>query len=403
MTTLFERASTLQDELIELRRDLHRHPELAFREQRTAAEAARRVETLGYSIRTGIARTGVVAELRNGDGPVVALRADMDALPIREQNDVEYRSTVDGVMHACGHDAHVAMLTGAARLLADARDAGELPAGTVRLLFQPSEESSDRENKSGARRMIEEGAMHDVAAVFGLHIGAHLPAGRAYLSAGPIMAGSDTFDMTVEGRSAHAARPHEGIDAIVLAAHTVLACQNAVARRIAPADEGVLTIGMVRGGVAENVLAERVALRGTIRYFEERVRGALHRELRNAAGVAEALGGKATIDVRPGYPPVVNDREATAIAREAIANALGSDAVVEFPPMMGAEDFALLALEAPACFIWLGAALDPPREHHHPRFDIDERMLVHGAAALAACATASLRDASRLTGSRPLR
>jgi amidohydrolase len=244
--------------------------------------------------------------------------------------------------------------------------------------------------------MIEEGAMHDVAAVFGLHIGAHLAAGRAYVSAGPVMAGSDTFDVTVEGRSAHAARPHEGIDAIVLAAHTVLACQNAVARRLAPADEGVLTIGTVHGGVAENVLAERVVLRGTIRYFEERVRGTLHRELRNAAAVADTLGGRTTIEVRPGYPPVVNHPAATAVAREAIARALGDEAVVEFEPMMGAEDFALLALEAPACFIWLGAALDPPREHHHPRFDIDERMLVHGAAALAACATDALRDPSRI-------
>jgi amidohydrolase len=391
MTTLLERAAAFEDELIELRRDLHRHPELSFREQRTAAEAARRVEALGYHVRTGVARTGVVAELENGDGPVIALRADMDALPIGETNDVPYRSTVDGVMHACGHDAHVAMLTGAARLLADARAAGDLPAGTVRLLFQPSEESSDRENKSGARRMIEEGAMNGAAAVFGLHIGAHLPTGKAYLLAGPVMAGSDTVQVTVEGRSAHAARPHEGVDALVLAAHVVLAAQNAVARRIAPADEGVLTLGTVHGGVAENVLAEKVVLRGTIRYFDERVRGALHRELRNASAVADALGGRGTVDVRTGYPPVVNDERAADIARTAIADALGADAVVDFEPMMGAEDFALLALEAPGCFLWLGAALDPPREHHHPDFDIDERMLVRGAAVLASCALHGLR------------
>jgi amidohydrolase len=392
MTTLLERAAAFEDELIALRRDLHQHPELSFREQRTAAEAARRVEALGYEVKSGIARTGVVAELTHGGGPIVALRADMDALPIREANDVPYRSTVDGVMHACGHDAHVAMLTGAARLLADARAAGDLPAGTVRLLFQPSEESSDRENKSGARRMIEEGAMDGVAAVFGLHIGAHLPAGKAYVSAGPIMAGSDTVQVTVEGRSAHAARPHEGVDAIVLAAHVVLACQNAVARRIAPADEGVLTLGTVHGGVAENVLAEKVVLRGTIRYFEERVRGALHRELRNACGVAQALGGRGSVDVRTGYPPVINDDAATALARAATAEALGGENVVDFEPMMGAEDFALLAGAAPGCFIWLGAALDPPREHHHPLFDIDERMLVRGAALMASCAVHALRQ-----------
>jgi amidohydrolase len=391
MTTLLERAAAFEEELIELRRDLHSHPELAFREQRTAAEAARRVEALGYDVRTGVARTGVVAELKNGAGPVIALRADMDALPIHEANDVPYRSTVDGVMHACGHDAHVAMLTGAARLLADARAAADLPGGTIRLLFQPSEESADRENKSGARRMIEEGAMRGVAAVFGLHIGAHLPAGKGYLRAGPIMAGSDTFQATIDGRSAHAARPHEGVDAIVLAAHTILACQNAVARRLAPTEDGVLTIGTVGGGVAENVLAERVVLRGTIRYFEERVRGALHRELRNAAAVAQVLGGRSSVDVRPGYPPLVNDEVATGIARAAIGDALGEENVVDFEPMMGAEDFALFAREAPACFFWIGAALDPPREHHHPLFDIDERMLVRGAAALASCAVHALR------------
>ena len=391
MTTLLERATAFEDELVALRRDLHRHPELAFREQRTAAEAARRMEALGLRVRTGIARTGVVAELENGTGPVIALRADMDALPIREANDVPYRSTVDGVMHACGHDAHVAILTGAARLLADARAAGDLPAGTVRLLFQPSEESSDRDNKSGAGRMIEEGAMNGVAAIFGLHVGAHLPSGTAFVSAGPIMAGSDTFSATVDGRSAHAARPHEGVDAIVLAAHTILACQNAVARRIAPSDEGVLTIGMVQGGVAENVLAERVVLRGTIRYFDERVRGALHRELRNAAAVADALGGRATIEVRPGYPPVVNAATATAVARAALGEALGEEHIAEFEPMMGAEDFALYARKAPGCFFWLGAALDPPREHHHPHFDIDEGALVRGAAAMAACAVHALR------------
>ena len=180
MTTLLERATTFERELIELRRDLHRHPELSFRETRTSGEVARRLQALGLTVRTGIARTGVVAELHNGAGPLVALRADMDALPIDEDNDVPYRSTIEGIMHACGHDAHVAMLTGAARLLSEAGARGDLPPGTVRFLFQPSEEASDRENKSGARRMIEEGALDGAGAVFGLHIGA-LPADAANL------------------------------------------------------------------------------------------------------------------------------------------------------------------------------------------------------------------------------
>jgi amidohydrolase len=392
MTTLLERATSFERELIELRRDLHRHPELSFRETRTAAQVARRMEALGLAVQTGIARTGVVAELTNGAGPVVALRADMDALPIREANNVDYRSTVDGVMHACGHDAHVAMLAGAARLLCETRGRDELPAGTIRFLFQPSEEASDRENKSGARRMIDEGATRGTRAIFGVHIGAHLPAGKIFLRPGPIMAGSDTFTATVEGRSAHAGSPHEGVDAIILTAHALLACQNAVARRISPADQGVLSIGTVEGGVAENVLAERVICRGTVRYFREPVRGALHRELRNAFSIPRALGGNATVDVRPGYPPVDNDPRITALAADAVREALGPDAVADFEPIMYAEDFALYLRDTPGCFFWLGAALNPPREHHHPRFDIDERVLARGATALAACAIRALGE-----------
>jgi amidohydrolase len=390
MTALLERARGFEAELIALRRDLHRHPELAFQETRTAAIAAERVAALGFDVRTGIARTGVVADLANGSGPVVALRADMDALPIQEAGDADYRSTVPGVMHACGHDAHVTGLVGAARLVAEAKRDGTLPAGTVRLLFQPSEEASDAENKSGARRMVEEGALAGVDAVFGLHVGAHLPAGRLFISPGPIMAGSDIMHVTIRGRSAHAARPHEGVDAVVLAAHFVLACQNAVARRIAPAAEGVLTLGTIRGGVAENVIAEEVALRGTIRYFDEGVREVLRGELYRAAAVAEALGGEATVDYREGYPPVVNDEAMTALAREAAATVFGADAILPFGAMMGAEDFALFLQQAPGAFLWLGAALDPPREHHHPRFDIDEGALPRGAALLAACAIAVL-------------
>jgi amidohydrolase len=392
MTTLLERARGCAEELIELRRDLHRNPELSFRETRTASEVARRMEALGLAVQTGIARTGVIAEVRNGDGPTVVLRADMDALPIREANETDYRSLVDGVMHACGHDAHVAILAGAARLLRDAQQRGELPAGTVRLLFQPSEEATDKENKSGARRMIDEGAMRGASAVFGVHVGAHLPLGKAHVRAGAMMAGADMFSVTVEGRSAHAGSPDQGIDAIVLAAHIVLACQNAVARRISPVDQGVLSIGVMRGGVAENVLAERVMLQGTLRYFREPVRGALHRELRNACSIADALGGHATVEVRPGYPPLVNDQRMSALATAAFRHALGEDAVVEVEPFMWAEDFALYLQEVPGCFVWLGAALDPPREHHHPRFDIDETVLPAGAAALATCAMRSLSE-----------
>jgi amidohydrolase len=394
MTTLLDAATELRHDLVEIRRDLHQHPELAYQEVRTASVAAHAMADLGFSVRTEIARTGVVANMDNGEGPVIALRADMDALPIQEENDLPWRSTVEGVMHACGHDAHVAMLVGAARLLAAARERGDLPPGQVRFLFQPSEERTDRDNKSGARRLIDEGALDNVRAIFVLHVGSHLPSGIALISPGPIMAGSDVFTASIEGRSAHAARPHEGTDAIVLAAHAILAAQTGVARRIAPGDSGVLTIGMVRGGTAENVIADRVLLRGTVRYYHDRVRGTLHRELRNALAVAEALGGQTRMDVQPGYPPVVNDAAMTDIARAGAIDALGEDGVAPMAPDLTAEDFALYLQEVPGCFAWLGAALPDARMHHTPTFDIDEGVLPKGAALLAAWALKALERVS---------
>ncbi len=391
MQELLERARAFETELIALRRDIHRHPELSFQEERTAAEVAGRVKALGYTVKEKVGRTGVVAELDNGAGPRVALRADMDALPIQELNDVDYRSTRPGVMHACGHDAHVSMLVGAAQLLMDAHKRSRLPAGRIRLLFQPSEEASDSENKSGATRMIEDGALDGVDAVFGLHVGAHLPAGRFFLRAGPMMAGTDLFAATILGKSAHVARPHEGVDALVLAAHVIIACQNAVARRISPFDQGVLGIGTVQGGTAENIIADRVELRGTIRYFDANVRATLRQELQNALRVAEALGGKTELRLNDGYPPVVNDAAMTELVHRAIAQLVGPDDIEEFAPMMGAEDFAWMQQKAPGAFFWLGAALEDAREHHHPRFDIDERVLVKGASALAGIAIHALQ------------
>jgi amidohydrolase len=390
LTPLLERARSFEADLVALRRDLHRHPELAFREQRTADTIATALAGLPLTVRRRVARTGIVAELHNGSGPTVALRADMDALPIQETSEHAYRSAVPGVMHACGHDAHVSMLVGACRLLASAQERGELPAGTVRFLFQPAEEAADQENKSGAVRMVEEGAMDGVDAVFGLHVGAHLPAGLVFVRDGPIMAGSDTFSAAIEGVSSHAARPEEGVDAIVLSAHAILACQHAVARRISPFHPGVLTIGRVQGGVAENIIAERVVLDGTIRYFAQPVRERLRDALRRGLAVAETMGGRVELDLRDGYPPVVNHPAMTELAVAAASDVAGRDAVQPAEPIMGAEDFAFLLERAPGSFLWLGAALDPPREHHHPRFDIDETVLPLGAAILATCASRAL-------------
>ena len=381
--TLLEHARGLERDLVALRRDLHRHPELGFRETRTSRVVAERLEGLGLAVRRDVAVTGVVAELDNGKGPTVALRADMDALPIQEEGEHDYRSRVPGVMHACGHDAHTSTLVGTATLLMAARERGELPGGTVRFLFQPSEEWSDAEGKSGATLMIEAGAMDGVASVVGLHVGSHLPSGKVFLSEGPVMAGSEEITVEVRGRSSHAARPHEGVDALVLAAQGLLAAQQAVSRRISPLESGVVSFGRMEGGTAPNILAERAHLHGTLRYFDTGVRERLAAAVKGAFQGLEAQGASVDVKIGPGYLPVVNDPAVTALVGEAAREVLGAAAVVPMEPFMAAEDFAFLARQAPGAFFWLGAGLPDPREHHHPRFDIDESVLPLGAAVLA--------------------
>ena len=394
-STLLERARSLAPELVELRRDLHRHPELSFQEQRTARVVAERLEAMGLEARRGIARTGVVAEIGDGQGPVVALRADMDALPIQEQFEHDYGSTVPGVMHACGHDAHTAGLIGTARLLVAERDAGRLPPGTIRLLFQPSEEAADDEGKSGATRMIEDGALERVEAVVGIHVGGHLPRGKIFVAEGSIMAGSDEIRVEVRGRSAHAAHPEQGIDALVLTAQGVVAAQQAVARAISPMEPGVVTFGTIQGGRANNVIADSVKLHGTLRYFRDKVREQLRRAIHGAFTALEAQGATVEVKFGPGYPPVVNDAGVTRVVRRVAETVAGADAVLPMERWMAAEDFAFIAREAPGCFVWVGAALPEVREHHHSRFDIDESVLPLDAALLAGSAIALLEERGR--------
>ena len=388
--TLMDRARSLAAELVELRRDLHRHPELSFQEHRTAALVADRLTALGLSPKRGVGRTGVTADIENGKGPVVGLRADMDALPIQEQPDHDYGSTVPNVMHACGHDFHTAGLSGAAQLLLAERAAGRLPKGTVRLLFQPSEEALDDDGKSGATRMIEDGALEKIDAIVGLHVGGHLPKGKLFIAEGSIMAGSDEIHVEVKGKSSHAAHPEQGIDALVLAAQGVIACQQAVSRSISPMDPGVVTFGTIHGGRANNVLADSVKLHGTLRYFREEVREQLSNAVTGAFKGLEAQGAKVDVRIVKGYPPVVNDSEVTEIVRRSSEALAGRDAVLPMERWMAAEDFAFLARKAPGCFVWLGAAMKEPREHHNPRFDVDDSVLPLSAALLAGAATALL-------------
>ena len=389
---LLEQAQSLAADLTAIRRDLHRHPELSFQEIRTAGIAAKEMEVLGFSVRTGIGRTGVIAELHNGQGPLIALRADMDALPIKEANAHDFVSQNAGVMHACGHDGHVAGMIGAARILAEERDSGRLPSGTIRFIFQPSEETTDDEGKSGAMRMVDEGAMEGVDAVVGLHLGGPLPSGKIFFAAGPIMAGAEEVHIDVHGKATHAGLPEAGVDALVLAARGVVAAQDATPKSRSPVEDGILSFGRIAGGTANNILADHVSIDGTIRFFSEEVRQRLHRRLDAAFGALEDSGARITIQIGTAYLPVINDDRVTEWVRAAAVGLVGEDDVLPIEPMTFAEDFSFLANEAPGTFFWLGAALPRPRMHHEADFDIDESALPVGAATLAAGAIRLLEE-----------
>ncbi len=387
---LLQRAQALEETLRAWRRHFHRYPELAFQERETARKVADLLREFGLQVREQVGRTGVVGELGEG-APVVALRADMDALPIHEENDLPYASAVPGVMHACGHDAHIAMLLGAARLLAEQPP----PSGRVRFLFQPCEEWVDEEGKSGARRMIEDGAMEGVEAVFALHVDANRPLGELRTRPGPFMAAVDPFWAQVRGVSSHGARPHEGVDPIAIAAQVLNALYAIPSRRISPLEPCIVSVGAIHAGTADNVIPGEVELRGTIRSFSSEVRERLWREVERAFALAETLGGTYLLRITPGHPVLENAPSLVALLREVAALLLGQPCAEDAPLETGSEDFAWLARAARqgGAFAWIGARIEgDERTHHHPRFDIDERCLPLGAAILAGVAYRYLSD-----------
>jgi amidohydrolase len=389
---MLQRAQQLQQSLSQLRREVHRYPELAFQEKRTGQLAAGRLAELGIAVRTGVAKTGVVGDLGES-GPCIALRADMDALPMQETGAVPYASQVPGVMHACGHDTHVACLLGAAQLLAEEAAAGRLP-GRVRFLFQPAEEDQDGEGKSGGMRLVEEGMMDGVDAVVGLHVWSELPVGQMELCEGPMSAYPDSFQLVIKGKEAHGAFPQNAVDAIVLAAQVINALQTVISRRVDPTAGRVLTIATIHGGTKDNIIAHEVTMGGTIRTFEPEVRDTIFAEMERACGVARALGGDYELTIQHGYIPVVNDPQMTALVRRVGADLLGRENVLLSKPQMGGEDFSYLAREAPGCFFFVGGAPPgggPIGKHHQANFDVDERCLPVGAALLAETAMRFLK------------
>jgi amidohydrolase len=383
---MLRQAERIKDQLIHWRRDLHMHPELAFEETRTAARVIDEMQAMNYRVRAHVGRTGVVAELGTGR-PIIAIRADMDALPIQEQNDVPYASQVPGVMHACGHDAHVACALGAASLL---REQGF--TGTVRFLFQPAEEKEDEDDVSGAPRMIQDAAMENVNAIIALHVDSSVAVGDVGLIAGPASAGVDTLYATILGRGGHGSRPESTVDPIYIASHVVLALYGILARRVPANSPAVISVGSIHGGQADNVIPEQVDLSATIRYTQSEIQQLLHREIGRALNVARALGGDFDHRIVIGYPPMVNDPDIVELLSQVASSFLGTDHVCHLEPEMGAEDFGFFSALAPGAMFMLGAKLqDDERQHHNPRFDIDERCLPIGAAILAEAALRLLR------------
>ncbi len=369
--------------LIADRRYLHENPELGFQEHNTARFVAERLQALGVEdIRTGINGTGVTALVRGtADGPgkerVVLIRADMDALPIHEENDVEYKSRVDGAMHACGHDAHTSILLGLARTLMDRR-AGF--AGTVKLLFQPSEELFP----GGAKGMIEEGVLEEphVDASFALHMAQHQPLGAITIAGGPILAAPDSFKLTIQGKGGHAARPQAAIDPIVIGAQIVNALQTVVSRNVDPIESCVVTVAYFNAGEAFNVIPDVAEIGGTVRTLTPEIRDLAEERVRAVArGIAEAGGASVEIDYTRGYPATINHSGAAAIVREAATEVVGPENVITNPPSMGGEDYAYFLLERPGAMFQVGSKNEERGlvwGHHHPRFDIDEASLAIG-------------------------
>ncbi|HET9315126.1 MAG TPA: amidohydrolase [Vicinamibacteria bacterium] len=382
MPILEDVPTALRADIVALRRAVHQDPELAWQETRTAARVAQFLEGHGLAVRTGVGGTGVLADVvRPGRG--VLLRVDMDALPLQEETGAPYASRVPNAMHACGHDGHVAMGAGAARLLG-ARD---LP-GRTRVLFQPAEEGE------GGAQAVADAALDGIDIAFGVHLWNELPVGTLGVKAGPLMAAVDRLQIVVRGRGGHGGKPHRSADPVVAAAHVVTALQTIVSREVSPVQSAVVTIGSVHGGQAFNVIPDEVVLTGTIRTFDAALRLSMpERITRLARGIAEGLQCTAAVEVRAGNPPVVNDAAAAEIARRAAVLVVGEGSVVSPEPTMGGEDMAVYFARVPGCFVFVGSAnpgrgLDQP--HHSPRFDFDEDALAIGTRFLVAVAEEAL-------------
>lgn len=384
----------MHDDLVEIRRDLHRHPELGFDEHRTAEMVARELHKLGLEVTEKVATTGVVGLLRGGrPGPTVLVRADMDGLPLQEHNETSYVSTTPRVMHACGHDGHVAMGLGTARWLAKHRDD---IAGTVKFVFQPAEEGP-----GGALPMIQAGVLENpkVDVALGLHLWNNLPLGEIGITDGPMMACADHFTLHIIGVGGHGAQPERTVDPIVVAAHVITALQSVASRRVDPFDAVVVTVGAIHGGQAGNVIPERVEMKGTVRAMHPALRDQLQPMMdKIIGGVCEAFGARYKFDYDHGYPATINDVDVAAMVRSCARDVVGSVGRTVSPRTMGGEDMSYFLNEVPGCFFFMGCnnrerGLIHP--HHSPLFDFDEDVLPLGVEMMVRAVDAALAGRHR--------
>ncbi len=394
-------ARRIEPRVIEWRRDIHQHPELSNRETRTAQVVAEHLRALGMEVRTGVAHTGVVGLLKGGKpGPVVALRADMDALPVTEEVDLPFRSEARGqyngqdvgVMHACGHDAHVAILMGVAQVLAEMRE--QLP-GTVKFIFQPAEEGPPAGEKGGAIYMIEQGVLDDPRpdAIFGLHVIAGIPAGQITWRSGPLMASADWVTIRVDGRQTHGAWPWRGIDPVVTASQIVVGLQNIVSRQIDVSKEpAVVTIATIHGGARKNIIPDSVEMSGTIRSFDEDMRADIHARIRHVAqNIAHANHAAAEVEIEKAVAVTTNDEALTERMLPTLRRVGAQAGLAMQPRVMVAEDFSYFQQQVPGLFFFLGITprdqeMEKAAPNHSPLFFVDESALIHGVRALSALA-----------------
>ncbi|WP_108024653.1 M20 metallopeptidase family protein [Melghirimyces profundicolus] len=385
---LRDRIEAVYPWMVELRREFHQYPELSFMEERTSARVASELKKLNLKVRTGLGGHGVVGILDGGrPGRTVALRADMDALPIQDEKTCEYRSRVDGVMHACGHDAHMAALLGTARVLTEKKD--EIP-GRVVFLFQHAEEQIP----GGASKMIEAGVLDGVDAVYGVHLWTPLPCGVIGIRDDALMAAADSFRIRVTGKGGHGGLPHEAVDAVAIASHLVVNLQTLISREVDPLKSGVISVGRIEGGGSFNVIAETCTLTGTVRTLDPKVRAFLQQRIGEVAEqTAQMFGARCKYDYGRGYPAVVNDREEAHRVAGVARQMLGNEQVWEVPPIMAGEDFAYYLQQRPGAFSLVGAGNKEKGwiyPHHHPLFDLDERAMKVSAELMIRSALACL-------------